>query len=274
MDQDFHELGEVVVTPGQRPIMNVLCYIREYTSGATTTDTVQYFAEHMAMFYIPQGKVKGFKANNSPQVLSSRMYQRKFSYGNDSVFKPEFRPDDISWLDLVSYPEKDTHETDRIKQGARVDTIMGKHHIKTFARKTDSHYFESTDILADKKDHKMSPFIFKLLGMTIDFNEMNVSRAYKTNSKGIYKPEEMMFSTFSMEVVGRGKWIKKAFNSKDPVTMKGLFEIYPIKVDYLTVDEAKSMLQGNTPKVKFQRSEIASPLPSGVQEIVNRANGL
>lgn len=272
MEQDFHELGEVIVTPGQRPIMNVLCYIREYTSGGTTTDTVQYFAEHMAMFYIPQGKVKGFKASNSPQILSSKLYQRIMRNGRDSVFKPEYRPDDISWIDLVSYPEKCVQQTDKIKQGAMIDTIMGKHHVKTITRKTDKFYFESTDALADKKDHKMSPFIFKMLGMTIDFNEMSINRAYRAKEDGLYKPEDMMMSTLAIEVIGKGKWIKKAFNSKDPVTMKGLFEIYPIKIDYLTIDEAKNMLYENPPKVKFQRSELASFLPSGIQDIVKRAN--
>lgn len=272
MEQDFHELGEVVVTPGHRPIMNVLCYIREYTSGGTSTDTVQYFAEHMAMFYIPQGKVKGFKASNSPQVLRSKLYQRNIRNGRDSVFKPDYRPDDISWLDLVSYPEKNVQQTDRISQGANIDTIMGKHYIKTIARKTDKLYFESTDVLADKKDHRMSPLIFKMLGMTIDFNAMNISRAYRVNKSGLYKPEDMAMSTLSVEIVGKGKWIKKAFNSKDPVAMNGLFEIYPIKIDYLTIDEAKNMLYENPPKVKFQRSEQASVLPSGIQYIMRRAD--
>ena len=274
MEQDFHELGEVIVTPRQRPIMNVLCYIREYTSGGTTTDTIQYFAEHMAMFYIPREKVKGFKARNSPQVLSSKLYQRNIKNGKDSVFEPEHRPDDISWLDIVSYPEKDIIETDRIKQGAATDTIMGKHHVKTIARKTDKFYFESTDLLADKKDHRMSPFIFKMLGMTIDFNEMTMSRAYTANNKSEYKPEEMLSSTLSMEVVGRGKWIKKAFQSKDPVTMNGLFEIYPIRIDFITVDEANRMLNGDMPKIVFQKSKLASPLPSGIQNIIDRVNGL
>lgn len=174
----------------------------------------------------------------------------------------------------MSYPEKDIIETDRIKQGAATDTIMGKHHVKTIARKTDKFYFESTDLLADKKDHRMSPFIFKMLGMTIDFNEMTMSRAYTANNKSEYKPEEMLSSTLSMEVVGRGKWIKKAFQSKDPVTMNGLFEIYPIRIDFITVDEANRMLNGDMPKIVFQKSKLASPLPSGIQNIIDRVNGL
>lgn len=110
--------------------------------------------------------------------------------------------------------------------------------------------------------------------MTIDFNEMTMSRAYTANNKSEYKPEEMLSSTLSMEVVGRGKWIKKAFQSKDPVTMNGLFEIYPIKIDFITVDEANRMLNGDMPKIKFQKSKLASPLPSGIQNIIDRINGL
>lgn len=56
--------------------------------------------------------------------------------------------------------------------------------------------------------------------------------------------------------------------------MNGLFEIYPIKIDFITVDEANRMLNGDMPKIKFQKSKLASPLPSGIQNIIDRINGL
>ena len=271
MTPDVRLLNEVVVTPSERPIMSVLCYIREYTSGCTATDTIQYFGEHMAMFYIPKTKIKGFKTSNTPQILASRLYQRNSTESGDSVFCPKYRNDNISWLDILSYPDKNAIETDRIKQGARTDSVMGKHYIKTLARKNDRTYTVTTDLLADKKDHRMSPFIFKMLGFTIDFNELTTSWAYKSNDKGVYRPEHMLYGTCSISVAGKGKWIKKAFRTKDPVILQGLFEIYPVKIDHLTTEEAKDMLYANPPTVRLEQSEYASPLPQAIQQLVNKA---
>lgn len=47
MVPETYELGEFVVTPLDRPILRIVCYIREYTGGVTSTDTLQVFAEHM-----------------------------------------------------------------------------------------------------------------------------------------------------------------------------------------------------------------------------------
>lgn len=271
MTETTYGLGEVTVSTAERPILHVICYIREYSGGATSTDTIQTYAEHMADFYIPLTKVKKFKSRRSPRILRSVIYERKTdSSGLDSVYRPDFRRDDISWIDLVNMPEGTITESDAIRAGATGDSVAGKYGIREIMRKTDGAYIRNIDLLSDKKDHRWSPVIFKLLGMTIDLTGARTAWAYRANESGVYNAADILYGTFSIDVTGKGRWIKKAFRSSVPVLLHGFFEIYPVEVEHLSVDDAGEQLK-NPPKVAMTRSQIATPLPPSIQSIVNRA---
>lgn len=273
MSPSLFSLHEVTVTPVDRPVVRVICYIREYVSGATGTDTLTCFNEHMGDFFLPlRKKVKGFKAKPSPRFISSRLRSRMSDRnGLDSVFVPAYRDDSFSWEMVVGMPYGNVSESETIRAGARCDSVQGKHGLKRILRKSGaSTYSIQTDYLADSKDHRLSPFIFKLLGMSIDFNELQGSWVYKANDKGVYTPADIVSGTFSLSVVGRGKWIKKAFKSDTPVQMYSFYEIYPVEAEYLTVDEAKALIKDDTLRMKITPSPNARPLEPGIQRIVDR----
>jgi len=268
------ELDDVVVTPADRPVMRVLCYIREYSGCANANDTVQLFAEHMADYFLTMHKVKKFKAHNSPRVLGSRLYARSRKHdGRDSIYRPEYSDDTVSWINLLTLPDMKVEESDVVKAGAKTDTVQGKYCVKIIDRKTDNIFVRSIDYLADSKNHTMSPMIFKLLGFTIDFNELYTSWAYRPGESGVYTMADLLYGTMSTKVLGRGKWIKKAFNSDTPVEINGLFEIYPVDVEYLTVEDAKESL-ANPPAAKLIRSKIALPLPEATRNLVDAVDAL
>lgn len=272
MTHSLFSLKEVMVTPVDRPVVRILCYIREYVSGATGTDTLMSFNEHMGDFFLPlRDKVKNFKAKPSPRFLTSRLRSRMSnSNGLDSIFIPEYRDDTFSWEMMVTMPFSPVSESDKIKSGAKTDSIAGKHGIKHRLRKNGkSSYSIQTDYLADSKNHRISPFIFKLLGLSIDFNELQGSWVYKGNDKGNYTPADIISGTFSLSVVGRGKWIKKAFKSDTPIQMYSFYEIYPVEVEYLTVQEAKDMLHNESPGVRMTVSPNARPLDAAIQKMVD-----
>lgn len=269
------ELSAVTVTPADRPVVRVVCYVREYSSGGTSSDTVQMFAEHVGDLYYTTGKVKKFKAPGSFRPLVSRLYERHTdSHGLDSVAAPEFRDDMISWIDLVELPPHPIKESDVIAAGAATDTIQGKYGIKTLVRKTPSTYSMMEDALSDSKSHSMSPFLFKLLGMTIDITELQQTWAFKANDRGLYNPSDLKYGSLTMALTGKGKWIKKAFKSTTPVDMRAYFEIYPLRVEYLTAEEAREQVKGNPPAERFERSEAATPLPKATQDLVDRVNAM
>lgn len=265
-------LGEVVVTPVARPVVRLLCYVREYVSGATATDTMMCYNEHMADFFLAaENKIKGFKAQPSPRFLCSRLYSRiKNASGVDSIFIPAYRDDIFCWENMVEIPSGCVSETEKIRSGAKLDSIPGKHGIKHRLRKNDlSTYVMHTDYLADSKSHRISPFIFKLLGLSIDFNELQGSWAYRCNDKGVYTPADIVSGTFSLSVTAKGKWIRKALKSPTPVGMYSFYEIYPVEVEYLTVEEAKDLLYDNPPRVSMAISPHAGPLDPAVRSMVD-----
>lgn len=71
MSPATYQLKEVVVTPAERPVERVICYMREYLTGVAGKDTVIYYNEHIADYFLTDGKVKGFKQHLSPRILSS-----------------------------------------------------------------------------------------------------------------------------------------------------------------------------------------------------------
>lgn len=257
-------LHEVVVTPGDRPIARIVCYVREYVSGATGTDTLISYNEHMADFFIPtRDKVKGFSAKTEPRFLRSRLRTRKTdSTGLDSIFTPDYRDDTFAWENLVEMPKGELSETEAILGGAKSDSVMGKHGIKQRIRKSDGNYIVATDHLADVKNHTLSPFIFKMLGLSIDFNELQGTWVYRDNDRGRYRAHDIVSGTFSLSVLGRGRWIKKAFKTDTPIQMYALYEIYPVEVQYLTVQEAKEQTK-TPPRTPWQSAPNAAPPAPG-----------
>lgn len=267
-------LNDVVVTPLDRPVMHVLCYIREYSGCANATDTVQLYSEHMADYFITGEKVKKFKPQTKPRILNSRLYARmKTRDGRDSVFRPGYRDDSISWVDLLELPSVKVEESDAIRAGAASDVEQGKYWVKTRSRKSENMFVQDIDFLADSKEHSMSPAIFKLLGFTIDFHELRTSWAYRSNNTGVYTAQDLIYGTMATRVCGRGKWIRKAFNSDTPVDINGLFEVYPVDIEFLTVEEAKTMMRDDNATARMQPSPDALPLPAATQRLVELIDG-
>lgn len=258
------ELGEVTVSPADRPVSRLLCNIREFVSTSNSTDTLQAYTEYMADFFLPAEGTKKFKARRSPRVLASETYRLQTSAdGTDSLSRVDDTGD--IWLELLEIRDEKTGGK------SRTDSVAGKHSgFSRIVRRTPGLYIVDSDFLADKKGHTWSPAFFKFLGMTMDVNRMTTSWGFRKNSADIYRTADLVFGTLNMEVKGRGKWIKKAFKSDEPVDIQIYFEIYPVEVSSLTVDEANAMLSERNPSEPMRRSVHAQPLPPGISRIVER----
>lgn len=272
-----YALPEVVVSPGERPITRVICYAREYCSGATSTDTMQMYSEYMIECFGADGKVKGYKKGDSrPTTRNVRRYARRVnSEGLDSVARPRSGDDEtfLSFMDcVVDVPMYAIEESEAIINGALADTVQGKYCPKFIYRKTDNLYLKTTDLLSDYKDHKWSPFLFKLFGLTMDINNANFSLAYKANNSGKYGIGDLVYGTYGISILGRGKWIKKMFRSKDSVDMDCYVEVYPVDIEYCTVEEYKEMRNDSYRIVEFQKPLNLQPLPPSVQALIDKVD--
>ncbi len=295
LPRETYKLGEVIISPKDRPILRAVCYVRElstmmisYESGDTAaTIAFNSYTESMGDFYMAIAKVKKFK--NSHRLPVSRCYSSgeiggKVDGGMSAIdtlihvgdtleIKQNQSLTLLTFDDDFPIPDIAVSESKKIRQGAKSDVIMGKHGIKTIARKENGIYVETFDKLADKKNHKHSPNALKFLGLTMDVTENTHVTAYRSNKSGVYNPWDLMYSTVSTETLLKGKWWRYPFKTEKPIAMKSYVEIYPVAFEFLTVDEAKEM-QENPPEVEFRRSPIATPLPPGIKAMVEYADSV
>lgn len=265
-----YQLNVIVVSSGERPIKRVLCFAREYSSSTSGSDTMQYYCEYMAEAYIAQGKVKGYRrADARPTPKAYKRYARISVNGVDSIYKPT--PDDdltaLSWFEFMAFlPDKEIEVPEPVLAGARCDTVAGKYGPRRLYRKRNGLFTVSTDVLSDHKNRKWSPMLFKLIGMTIDITEASWNMSFVDNDANSFGIDEFISGTYNIHLIGRGKWIKKIFDSKEPVEMDSYLEVYPMETTNLTVGEYKEM--------RDDRSRIPFQYPSGIQAMTPSVDNL
>lgn len=273
-----YSLSEVVVSPKERPITRVVTYVREYLSGATPTDTMQMYCEYMLERFFADGKVKGCPSpRRGAHELAFRGYARiSDDSGLDSVFRPR-RYDSLTTLStagMTSVPFKVIEEPDAMKAGASADTIPGKYFPKQIFRKLNDKLFVESDALCDSKDHKMSPNILKLFGLTTDFHEFNFTTLYNQNRSGKYGINDFISNTFHFKMLIKGKMMKFLLKKKDYIAVENYIEQYPVEIERLTPEEYKEIHKNDyySRREKFRVPEGLMPMAPAVESLINRLN--
>lgn len=273
MDAATYQLNEVVVNPIDRPIKRVICFARVYSSGITGADTMQYYCEYMAEAFIVNGKVKGYRGVDSkPTSKGFRRYARIVKNGVDSIFMPK-RGDDItelSWFEFMAFlPDKKLEVPSSIMEGAESDTIPGKYGPKFIYRKKNNQFTKTADVLSNHKNRQWSPFIFKLLGITADITAGAWTLSFVNNEDNSYGINEFISGTYNIHLIGKGKWLKRIFETKEPIEMDAYLEMYPVEITNLTIDEYKEMRDDYT-SIPFQYPENLQPLSPAIHNLVKK----
>ena len=267
-----YELNDVVVTPVARPILRVICFAREYSSGITGTDTLQLYCEYMTESYIAEGKVKGYKKIDAkPSPKGTKRYARIKKADTDSVFRPSYDDDitQLSWFDFLAFlPEEKKAAPQAIMDGAETDSLPGKYGVKYAFRKKNNLFTVTADVLSDHKNRRWSPWLFKLLGMTVDIDAGEWSFSYAANDADTYGIRDYVKSTYNIHMVGRGKWLKKAFGTKYPIDMYTYIEMYPIEIQYCTVGEYKQ-LSNEYERIPFRYPADLPPLSPEIRRLTH-----
>jgi hypothetical protein len=128
------------------------------------------------------------------------------------------------------------------------------------------------DGLADTKDHKVSPWELKLLGLTIECNQLYLTHAYRVNDKGVYGPKDLQEVSIVMQADGRGKYFREMLDSDKPIVIRSMMEYYVVDVDYLSKEEAKDEYKNKPSGVKFVIPATIPPLNESTKRMVERAN--
>ena len=269
-----YELEEVVIVPVKRNILKQTFYVREYFSMSSETDTITFFNEHMADRFIPTSKDVKFGGNTELRLLESRQYGHYQLFGQDSITNdPEsmfpsmatiFEPIDKEIPVPKSFKEQEN--------ATKFHEVPGKSGMELIAKQNDQTFTISMDALADTKDHKISPWPLKLLGFTMEFNQLYITQAYRVNEKGVYLPNDLLEASFVMQADGKGKYLRMELNSDKPIVIRSLIELYIVDRDYLSKEEAKAAYKNKPTGVKFVVPSTVPPLNEATLRMVERAN--
>lgn len=269
-----YELEEVVIVPVKRNILKQTFYVREYLSMYNETDTVTYFTEHMADRFIPASKDAKFSGKSSLRILESRPYEHYQLFGADSV---STNPDLMfpSMATIFEPIDKEVILPESFKKQESATKLYeepGKSGMELIIKQNDQIFTFNVDALADTKDHMISPWPLKLLGFTMEINQLYVTQVYRANNKGIYLPKDLLESSYVIQADGRGKFLRKALKSDKPIVIRCMVEMYVVDRDYLSKDEAKEEYKNKPKDVKFVIPSTVPPLNEATRRMVERAN--
>lgn len=242
------EMEEVVVSSQTRPMARIICYICETSGMIADGDTTQMEREGMVDFIIPVAKAK-MKGRDYPRLLNSRYTVTSTIEDVDSSEIVEA----MSFFHIVSYPRKDIQESKSLADlSAGTDTVKvtKKGELMELHSKTPAGYRIHRDFLADKKNHNWSPWFLKLMGFTIDVDELTLTYLYGSGRDGLHKPLDLQAMTATFHMLGRGKWIRKAFGTQGNVNINTHIELIPVDISFLSEQEAKE-IDKEQPKQEF-----------------------
>ena len=269
-----YELEEVVIVPIKRNILKQTFYVREYFSMSNETDTVTFFTEHMADRFVPTSKDARFSGDSKLRILESRQYAHFQLFGKDSISTdPEtLFPSMVTIFDPLDQEVTAPESFKEPGNAAKLHEESGKSGKSLIKKQNDQTFTIIIDGLADMKEHKISPWPLKLLGFTMEFNQVYVTQVYRVNDKGVYQPKDLLESSFVMQADGRGKYLRKALKSEKPIVVRIMVEMYMVDRDYLSKEEAKAEYKNKPTNVKFVIPSTVPPLNEATRQLVERAN--
>lgn len=278
MASENYSLPEVSVVSGERPITRVISYVREYSTGATSTDTIQMFSEYIVQsFHVSKEKVKGYKKGDRKITpLNTRQYARYANAKCDSVFIPDKNEDPyylLSFAKLISEVPGSYNEPKKIRNGATSDTIAGKYGPKMIVTKNRECCTVRKDALADFQGHKYSPWILKMLGASMDITQLSQTLGFAPNETGEYSVLDFISGAYNSHIMAKGKWLRKIFSAKEEVEMDCYVELYPVSVTFHTVSEYKELREDNS-EIPFAIMEKIPPTLPSATSIINRVSNL
>lgn len=276
MIQQDYELPEIVVIPGSRPLLHLTGYMREITSVLSSSDSVAIFKESVVDFLVPVEKTK-VKGWNKARELASKTYVRMSnSSGLDSV-STNHEYEFMLWGNRKSLIPSGTKIPAKIKgTDLACDTIMGKYYPKIIWWKNGDITRWHGDALANEKNHVTTPWALKLFGLTADVTEISENYVFDTPDGDFIRPTDLRQVSVTIDMLAKGKFFKKAFDSSSLVNVRTYMELYLTDREFLSEEEGKELKK----EVPFiEPSDIlapanANPLHPAIMRTVERVNSL
>ena len=105
----------------------------------------------------------------------------------------------------------------------------------------------------------------------MDINQLFSTQTYRANDKCIYLPKDIMEASFVMQADGKGRLIRKAIKTKNPIVIRSMVEVYLVENEYLTKEEAKREYKDDELGMRISAPSTVPPMNAATQQLVKRA---
>ena len=217
-------------------------YCRSYTSFGNEECMGTSFAEGTVVYYLKPDR-KG-KAKDSGKTYGYVIYEHVISR-NEGVdtLRVKVGKQGGGILDIMdeglSLPLLiETKAFSAADVALPYSEIPGKHSTLGSVRNNGTAITVTTDPLSDHKEHKYSPALLKMFGLTADCTEWISTQTYRADATRPFDISSLVSTSSSIRIVGRGKMFRMAFGGEE-VDIRSTTEIFITDISYLDKDAAK-----------------------------------
>ena len=238
MNTAISDLPEMVVTSRKNQILHMLAYVREFSTLTTYSDTVFLFREKVVDYMLPDRAVRRFSGWSTPRVIASKSYYHfTNSEGLDSV--SDAFPEHFSWCDWIGVIKSADLPLTLRDTTCATDTTMAKYTPAIVWRRYEDKAELDIDVLADRENYKWVPAIRTYLDTDMDFRRLDLKYAFHNVSDTVVTAKNISAYSFHIESNGRGRNLKRLFDSPGPAYVDTYAEVYVVDSEYISVREAR-----------------------------------
>lgn len=276
MQENVMELPEFVVESGERRMLHMLAYVREYSTLSSYADTVFLFREKMVDYMLPAGTSEGrFRGWRNPRVLTSRSYYRfTDAWGLDSV--SDRCNQHFSWADWVGISPDAELPAALLSADVASDTLRGRYSATELWRRSADRVTLDVDVLADTTSRKWVPNLSAFFRRNLDFEQFRIRFSYGNVVDRQLSPADLAGYSFNIESKGRGHGMFLFHRPDDPFFVSTYGEVYILDKEYITIKEARrwERLHVGDAGLDIYEPAEAPGLAPPIVELIARVNAI
>lgn len=246
-------LPDVTVSPKDSEVLRLTLRMVTRTTWAAG-DTVHITREGTGWIWVAGHLGGKFEAVECPVMApGERVSVTNTAWGPDSVLRDPVKADDWDFGIPGRFFVRSFRMEAAIPNSALGAVMPGRWGNVFVATCLPGGLRLTIDFLADKKDHKWTPGMSRLLGVTLDATTWNATTTYATKSRQGAEALNAVSLSSTLEYTARGKWLRYLMRSKKPVIVRTYTEAEITDWEFMSAKDAKMDIKDRQKQEKQQR---------------------
>lgn len=236
-----YTLDEINITnSAERNTMRIECFFRVFSSIDTGVEQENELTEGKMAYYLPIGK----NGSSMPKILCFKNYIHNKNEQKDTFYTSKKENLNMlvctNMLQLKTTPIIESKSFKSINRALPFDTIQGKYYPRYVYTNNGTTTSAQCDFISNEKNHIWSPFVFKMLGMTTDFDKFLYAETYRKTDNGQYTIEDLISASGVISFLGKGRLMKNYYGGNE-ARDDMYIEMFVTDISYLSKNDAKDM---------------------------------